>query len=183
MSVMARLQPLDAVDLAAVSGGPGPVLPDVARQSRQRTASVVALPAAPPAPVAEDAATDDHSLDARVSGIARSVAQGALEVLGGARPLQQMAKWLDPDSYERLQLRANLIRCISAERSGTGLPGQVQAFRVHRNVVVRSVRVCCVKPAAYEAAVVVFDQKRVRAVALRIEQRRGTWRVTALEIG
>ncbi|MBG6182093.1 hypothetical protein IWX65_000022 [Arthrobacter sp. CAN_A214] len=184
MSVITRLQPIEAVDSAAVSGGPRPVLLGQARQPRQHAVSVVVPPAASSVPVAGNATTDDEDpLDARVCGIARSVAQGSLEVLGGTRPLQQLAKWLDPDSYERLQLRANLIRCIAAERSGTGLPGQHPAFRVHRNVVVRSVRVCCVKPAAYEAAVVVFDQKRVRAVALRIEQRRGSWRVTALEIG
>lgn len=116
----------------------------------------------------------------RIAGIARSVAQGALEVLGGSRPLQQMARWLDPENYERLQLRANLVRCISSAPIKPG--GQVQAS-THRHVVVRSARVCPVSPGIYEASVVAFDQKRVRAVALRIEQRRGMWRVTALEIG
>ena len=118
----------------------------------------------------------------RIAGIARSVAQGALEVLGGSRPLQQMARWLDPENYERLQLRANLVRCISSAPIKRGSHGQVHAS-THRHVVVRSARVCLVSPGIYEASVVAFDQKRVRAVALRIEQRRGMWRVTALEIG
>ncbi|WP_258062123.1 Rv3235 family protein [Arthrobacter sp. B0490] len=115
----------------------------------------------------------------RISGIARSVAQGALEVLGGSRPLQQMARWLDPENYERLQLRANLVRCINDAPGGRGttLP------RAHRHIIVRSARVCSVGPGIYEASVVAYDQKRVRAVALRIERRRGAWRVTALEIG
>ncbi|OUM40262.1 hypothetical protein B8W73_15430 [Arthrobacter agilis] len=122
----------------------------------------------------------DPDLSQRISGIARSVAQGALEVLGGSRPLQQMARWLDPENYERLQLRANLVRCIDAARStGHGHPRP----SADRHVVVRSARVCPVGPGVYEASVVAFDHKRVRAVALRIEQRRGAWRVTALEIG
>ncbi|MHA7285144.1 Rv3235 family protein [Arthrobacter sp. MDT3-44] len=122
----------------------------------------------------------DPDLLQRISGIARSVAQGALEVLGGSRPLQQMARWLDPENYERLQLRANLVRCIDAARStGHGEPRP----SADRHVVVRSARVCPISPGVYEASVVTFDQKRVRAVALRIEQRRGAWRVTALEIG
>lgn len=124
----------------------------------------------------------DAETSHRIAGIARSVAQGALEVLGGSRPLQQMARWLDPENYERLQLRANLVRCISSAPIKRGSHGQVHAS-THRHVVVRSARVCLVSPGIYEASVVAFDQKRVRAVALRIEQRRGMWRVTALEIG
>ncbi|MHA7278919.1 Rv3235 family protein [Arthrobacter sp. MDT2-2] len=122
----------------------------------------------------------DPDSSQRISGIARSVAQGALEVLGGSRPLQQMARWLDPENYERLQLRANLVRCIGTARSaGRGDPRP----SADRHIVVRSARVCPISPGVYEASVVTFDQKRVRAVALRIEQRRGAWRVTALEIG
>ncbi|MHA7209483.1 Rv3235 family protein [Arthrobacter sp. MDT1-65] len=115
----------------------------------------------------------------RISGIARSVAQGALEVLGGSRPLQQMARWLDPENYERLHLRANLVRCINDAPVGRG----IALPRAHRHIIVRSARVCSVGPGIYEASVVAYDQKRVRAVALRIERRRGAWRVTALEIG
>ncbi|RJT78289.1 hypothetical protein D6T63_12215 [Arthrobacter cheniae] len=121
----------------------------------------------------------DADTTLRISGIARSVAQGALEVLGGARPLQQMARWLDPENYERLQLRTNLARCIAS----TPTTGQTPRVSALRQVVVRSARVCPISPGVFEASVVAFDQRRVRAVALRIEQRRGVWRVTALEIG
>lgn len=129
-----------------------------------------------PAPVIADA---DGETMQRISGIARSVAQGALEVLSGVRPLQQMSRWLDPENYERLQLRANLVRCVGAGSGNSGSPAGSSV----RQVVVRSARVCPISPGVYEASVVAFDRKRVRAVALRIEQRRGAWRVTALEIG
>ncbi len=125
-------------------------------------------------------AGEDPEGTGRIAGIARSVAQGALEVLAGTRPLQQLARWLDAENYERLQLRANLVRCI--HHAPTGRHGGAVSS-ANRHVVVRSARVCPVSPGVYEASVVAYDSKRVRAVALRIERRRGAWRVTALEIG
>lgn len=125
--------------------------------------------------------------DARVDAIARSVTQAALEVLGGTRPLQQMVRWLDPESFERLQLRANLVRSRESAlanrrnpRGGTPAPAPL---RLHRQVVIRCCRLCPVSEGIYEAAVVAAEQNRVRAAALRIELRRGLWKITALEIG
>ncbi|WDF32419.1 Rv3235 family protein [Arthrobacter agilis] len=123
-------------------------------------------------------ALEDGETMHRMAGIARCVAQGALEVLAGSRPLQQLSRWLDPENYERLQLRANLVRCINGSRTAGAGPSCAL-----RQVVVRSARVCRIDDGVFEASVVAYDQKRVRAVALRIERRRGTWRVTALEIG
>lgn len=209
MSAVTQLRRTISTQLAEVSGAPRPVLPAVPRPAAAQAAVIQLRPSAEPVsfpqqalPESDEAAqqavpeTDEAAQQAvrqagstagtdvetahRIAGIARSVAQGALEVLGGSRPLQQMARWLDPENYERLQLRANLVRCISSAPTKRG--GQVRASS-HRHVVVRSARVCPVSPGIYEASVVAFDQKRVRAVALRIEQRRGVWRVTALEIG
>ncbi|MSR98209.1 hypothetical protein FYJ28_05155 [Arthrobacter sp. BL-252-APC-1A] len=95
---------------------------------------------------------------------------GALEVLAGTRPLQQLARWMDFEEFERLQLRTNLVR----GREGA---------RLHRNVRILRVRVCPVAPGVYETAVAAAETDRVRAVALRLELRRGLWKVAALEIG
>lgn len=176
MSSVTQLQLTQAAHLAHVSGAPRPVIQPTGRGEGPGPATVTQLRpdiTASPAPEM----IPDHQ---RISCIARSVAQGALEVLGGTRPLQQMARWLDPENYERLQLRSNLVRCISTAQ---GARGSGAAASAHRHVVVRSARVCAVSEAVFEVSVVAFDQKRVRAVALRIEQRRGVWRVTALEIG
>lgn len=190
--------------LAAASGAPRPVLLPDARPRDAGPAAVIALhpdgggdagPEVTGQPLGNPRLgerplitgqetllpiTAESELSHRIAGIARSVAQGALEVLGGARPLQQLARWLDPESYERLHLRANLVRCITTaptrRRGG-------EAVSTHRQVIIRSARTCQVSATVFEASVVAFDQRRVRAVALRIEQRRGMWRVTALEIG
>ncbi|WAP52738.1 Rv3235 family protein [Arthrobacter sp. ATA002] len=133
----------------------------------------------------------DPEHDARVNAIARSVTQAALEVLGGTRPLQQMARWLDPASFERLQLRANLVRSResgaargpSGVRAGAGGRAPAVPERLHRQVVIRCCRICPVSEGVCEASVVAAEQNRVRAAALRIELRRGLWKITALEIG
>ncbi|MCC3276831.1 MULTISPECIES: Rv3235 family protein [unclassified Arthrobacter] len=120
--------------------------------------------------------------DARVKAICQSVALAALEVLGGVRPLQQMSRWLDPENYERMQLRANLVRGLRqnpAGRSRTAPDPQ----QLHRGVRIRSCRICPVAEGIYEGAVVALENDRARAVALRVQLRRGLWRVTALEIG
>ncbi|MBG6223720.1 hypothetical protein IWX63_000268 [Arthrobacter sp. CAN_A2] len=188
MNAVTQLRP--AAPLAEASGAPRPLL---AAPPRPADAQATVIPLRPPAEPAADpgpaadpledghaAGGADHETERRIAGIARSVCQGALEVLGGTRPLQQLARWLDTENYERLQMRANLVRCVAA---GPASRGGHTPESAHRHVLVRSARVCPVSPGVYEAAVVAFDRKRVRAVALRIERRRGVWRVTALEIG
>ncbi|WP_222861876.1 Rv3235 family protein [Arthrobacter echini] len=196
MSIVTRLHEDTVDELAEASGAPRPVralprdpAPIIELRPRAGGAEGSAPPGenAPPeeGPVRADAALlrTEHGADPeafrRVARIARSVAQGALEVLAGTRPLQQLARWLDPENYERLQLRTNLVRCITQPVPRIG----AARTSTPRHVLIRSVRVCQVSGGIYEASVVAFDQKRVRAIALRIEQWRGSWRITALEIG
>lgn len=113
--------------------------------------------------------------------MARKAARGALEVLGGTRPLQQMVRLLDARSYERLQLRSNLVR--SVEQSRAAAPVGRATVRLHRNVLIRSVRICAITSSVFEVSVVAAEQKRARAIALRIERWRGQWRITELQIG
>ncbi|MHA7153657.1 Rv3235 family protein [Arthrobacter sp. TMN-50] len=123
--------------------------------------------------------TEEAATTAQVQRIVRAVVQASLEVLGGSRPLQQMADWLDPSSYERLHLRANLTRSLNRGTSTGTHPDRL----LHRNVSVLSVRTCRVSAQVYEASAVTCENHRARAVALRLERRRGHWKVTALEIG
>lgn len=186
----------EADDLAAASGAPRPLTVQriaVTGYTPQDAPPVKLLPRpvavdsespAGPAAVEEAHWRSDPADDSRVDAIARSVTQAALEVLGGTRPLQQMARWLDPDSYERLQLRANLVRSRNAAPAGRKGGGPLPApVRLHRQVVIRCCRICPVSEGVYEASVVAAEQNRVRAAALRIELRRGLWKITALEIG
>ncbi|MEG9248815.1 Rv3235 family protein [Arthrobacter sp. Soc17.1.1.1] len=192
MPVITPLERTTAEPPATAGGAPLPLVSTAVRPSGT-TAGPITGRRSPPDPLRDDTegaasagsppptpAADDPETIRRISGIARSVAQGALEVLAGTRPLQQLARWLDAGNYERLQLRANLVRCIHDAPTGRN-GGAVSS--ANRHVLVRSARVCPVSPGVYEASVVAYDRKRVRAVALRIERQRGAWRVTALEIG
>ena len=114
-----------------------------------------------------------------VTATARSVAQACLEAVSGTRQVQQLARWLDPASYEKLVHRSNIVRAHQAKLRSDGRA----PLRLHRSAVVRSSRVCRDTPSAYEASLVVAEAGRVRAVALRLELVRGLWKVTALEIG
>ncbi|GAA5201316.1 hypothetical protein GCM10023346_45440 [Arthrobacter gyeryongensis] len=116
-----------------------------------------------------------RSLDGEIRALARSIAQAAVEVLAGTRPAQQLSRTLDPGCLGALQHRAALTRAHAANHGGQS--------RVHRSPMVRSVRVCAVNDGVYEASLVVSEELRSRAVAMRLEESNGAWKVTALEIG
>lgn len=114
---------------------------------------------------------------AEVRAIARGTVQAAMEVLAGIRPIQQLARRLDPRCLGNLQHRVSLIR---REINRTGNPALA---RLHRNSIVRSLRVCEVAEGVFEASAVVVDDVRARAVAVRLERSKQVWRVTELVIG
>ncbi|WP_155838582.1 Rv3235 family protein [Arthrobacter castelli] len=131
-------------------------------------------------PTADIVDIESAEVRRRVLGISRSIAQASLEVLAGTRPATQLSRWLDPVSYEKLQFRAKILRG-QRERRRAATASRID--QLHRNPRVRSVRLCRISRNAYEAALIVIEQDRVRAVALRLEYRRELWKVTALEIG
>lgn len=114
---------------------------------------------------------------AEVRAITRGTVQAAMEVLAGIRPIHQLARRLDPRCLAALQHRAALIR---RELTRTGNPALA---RLHRNSLVRSVRVCEVAEGIYEASAVVVDDVRARAVAVRLERSKQVWRIVELVIG
>lgn len=103
---------------------------------------------------------------------AARVAQAAIEVLAGDRPLAQLVRWTSSEVHE--QLRRGAARAARA-----GALARQSAPRA----TVRSVRVCRPAAGVAEASVVLARGPRVRAMALRLEDDGGRWRCTALEIG
>lgn len=149
-------------------------------------------PIRPPAPVSKLSAAARQAPDraglasrplravdekAEVLAIIRSTVQASMEVLAGIRPVHQLARRLDPRCLAALQHRASLIRRELGRSSSPSLA------RLHKNSVVRSVRLCEAAPGIYEASAVVVDDVRARAVAVRLEQSKELWRVTELVIG
>ena len=161
--------------------------PPQSSRARTRTAGTAALAPAPeetqPEPPVRRLravpATDEAE---EVRRLAATITLAAMEVLAGTRPVQQLATWLHRDLLAPIQLRAELSRASTAARQAAAGPGRRLAI-VHRAAVVKAARASYVGPGVYEAAVVVVDATRCRAVALRLETSDRGWKVTALEIG
>jgi hypothetical protein len=96
----------------------------------------------------------------------------ATEVALGLRSPSQLIRWTTMDVHASLQRRGSL----AARARAAGVYKAGKPF-------VRSLRMMSVRPDVYEVCAVVGDLDRVRAIALRMEDFDGRWRVTALEIG
>ncbi|MDC7121135.1 Rv3235 family protein [Cellulomonas fimi] len=121
-------------------------------------------------PVLDAADEDRGAVPAHDPGVlAGRIALATVEVLGGRRPIGQLARWLTPGVLDALQVRAALTLRVRGTSS--------------RAPQVRRVRASAVDEHTLEAGVVVEDGSVVRAVALRLETHRGAWRATVLEIG
>jgi hypothetical protein len=103
---------------------------------------------------------------------AATFVHAATEVALGLRSPAQLIRWTTMDVHATLQRRGSLA--ARARAAGVYKAGKPK---------VRSLRISRVRAGVYEICAVVGDLDRVRAVALRMEDLDGRWRVTALEIG
>jgi len=158
----ARLVPALSPASVPRASGPAHVVPSTAEE-RIAVLRVVDRSTGP-GPVEPDPSTDAPAL-------ARAIALAVVEVLAGRRPVAQLARWLQPAVYERVRMRAELTVRVLGPATAARPP------------VVRRARTYALEPHGLEASVVVDDGTRVRAVALRLEPRRGGWKTTALEVG
>jgi len=157
-----RLVPAPAPVPTAVA--PRPATPPLLAERVRR------LVAADRAPVVEPDGERGAAPGTDAGRFAHGVGLACVEVVLGRRPAAQLARWVAPAVLELLHDRADLVR-----RAGV--------LAHARRPAARRVRVCRVDAHTAEACLVVDDGVRVRAVALRLEAHRGTWRVTTLEIG
>lgn len=104
---------------------------------------------------------------------ARRFSQAVVEAVGGVRPVTQLVRWTSRRVYADLERRVRLV----AEARGAG-----RATSLVRPQV-RSVHVSHPTYGVAEIAVHVGHGHRSRAMAARLEFRRGVWCCTALEIG
>lgn len=102
------------------------------------------------------------------------VVRAAVEVLRGERPAAQLARWVTPQVYDQLLSRGRLMREAQQNR-----PPRPKAHAA----TIRRVRMVRLGATSAEATVILHDEGRVRAAAVRLEGRRGVWRVAVLEIG
>ncbi len=96
-----------------------------------------------------------------------------IEILAGARELDQISRWVTDDVYRHL-----LKRVVISARAR-----QAKGQRVSRpTFTIGSITLCEPRDGAVEAVVIVRGRARTRAVAVRLEGLDARWRATAINV-
>ena len=96
-----------------------------------------------------------------------------IEILAGARDLEQIARWVSDDVYRHLLKR---VVISTRARQATGRAATRPTFTVG------STTICEPRDGVIEAVVIVRGRARARAVALRLEGLDNRWRATAVNV-
>ncbi len=96
-----------------------------------------------------------------------------IEILAGARDLDQISRWVSDDVYRHLLKRVVLS---TRARQAKGQKATRPTFSVG------STTVCEPRDGVVEAVVIVRGRARTRAVALRLEGLDSRWRATAINV-
>ncbi|MCU1546202.1 MAG: 3-hydroxyacyl-CoA dehydrogenase [Homoserinimonas sp.] len=96
-----------------------------------------------------------------------------IEILAGARDLEQISRWVTDDVYRHLLKRVVLS---ARARQAKGQPIARPAFSIGSTVL------CEPRDGVVEAVVIVRGRARTRAVALRLEGMDKRWRATAINV-
>ena len=175
--VTGRRPPAPSADLATVTrlvaGADEREVVPVAAVDGSLALDVRALPVVPPAPdlrLLDGGGPREHR---EVQAWAARFAQATVEVLGGDRPVSQLLRWTNARVYHDLDRRVRIL--------GRTAPA-LQRQRTIRPQV-RSVHVYQPRPGTAEVSVHVRHGHRSRALAARLEQRKGRWTCVALQLG
>lgn len=96
-----------------------------------------------------------------------------VEILAGARELEQIARWVSDEVYLKLMRRVSFA---ARSRALKGIPAQRPRFTI------TSIRIFEPAAGVIEATVVVQLPQRYRAVALRLEGLDSRWRATSISV-
>ena len=102
-----------------------------------------------------------------------NLARCVIEILAGARELDQIARWVTDDVHRHLLRRVVLS---ARARSAKGQRAVRPTFTVG------STRTCEPRDGVVEAVVIVRGRSRVRAVAIRLEGLDRRWRASAITV-
>jgi hypothetical protein len=102
-----------------------------------------------------------------------NLARCVLEVLAGARDLDQLSRWVADDVYRHLLKRVVLS---TRARQARGTPAGRPSFRIGNTVT------CEPADGVVEGVVIVHGKARTRAVAIRLEGLDNRWRASAINV-
>jgi len=119
-------------------------------------------------------ASDAAARDIRTpEPVLENLALSAIEVIAGARDVEQLGRWVTREVYEHLSIRVTIASRARRVRGAVGkrpviLGTRVSAFRTGETIV--------------DGVVTVTMRDRTRAVAIRIEWEEGRWRASAIHV-
>jgi hypothetical protein len=96
-----------------------------------------------------------------------------IEILAGARDLEQIARWVTDDVYRHLLRRVVLS---TRARRARGQQATRPSFSIG------STSICQPRDGVVEAVIIVRGRARTRAVAIRLEGLDKRWRATAIHV-
>lgn len=117
-------------------------------------------------PTSEDLLPNPEPL---VSNLTRCV----IEILAGARELEQISRWVSSDVHKHLLKR---VLVSARARQARGQPVMRPSFHVGTPIITRPA------DGVVEAVVIVNGRARTRAVAIRLEGFDRRWRATAIHV-
>lgn len=151
--------------------------PPTGRASRERSALDRSAPRRPPLSVVQQDPDPDlrlvSGLDDDPGLLSAKLALCIIEILAGARPLDQLGRWVSDSVYAQL-----LRRTVIASRSREVLGDDARRPRVR----VGEPMINRLGDSIVDAVVMIHQPTRSRAVALRLERHRTRWRATAVSV-
>jgi hypothetical protein len=161
-----------SVPAVASAADPSPDSPGADADNRRLHVVTDTSPAPRSAPGEPNDGPDGASPRLRAVA-AEGLARCVLEILAGARDLDQVSRWVNGEVFAGLQKR---VRIAARAREANGVRSQRPVFRIG------GVHVSEPAPGVAEAVVVVHGRARTRSVAIRLETTGRRWRATALHV-
>jgi hypothetical protein len=105
--------------------------------------------------------------------LAENLARCVLEILAGARDLDQISRWVTDDVYRSLMTRVHVAARARAHKK---IPAHRPSFSMG------STTVCQPADGVAECCVILHGKARSRSIAIRLEGLDGRWRATAIHV-
>ncbi|WP_237188461.1 Rv3235 family protein [Rothia nasimurium] len=118
--------------------------------------------------------------EAAVEQLGIRIGTASLEILMGWRPVHHLSAWVSPGCFRAFEKQVAVVRKVVAERHRKFPPVRSQL----RPQPLKPVRIIVqrVSSVAFEMSLLVSDGLMTRAVALRAEKVRKSWRITSLQV-
>jgi hypothetical protein len=105
--------------------------------------------------------------------VLRALALRAVEVIAGARDLEQLARWVTDDVYARLRVRVSIA---ARARAITGIVAERPRLWIDH------VKTWPTDTGGFNAVILVYDKRRAHVVSVQLEGLDERWRATVLVV-